>query len=313
MNILPKWLQGLIRQDIVKQEDQPEDKLGELAAIEKMLKQEPAKLTNERANLRQANTDNAGERCRWCRYFEGPKDCVIIEGPVDRSQVCDWIQSPNVADVPRYEINEAEWKAFMRGVVAEQPNELKVLDSEMTPAGPLLMLEDSAETPHRFSASREFYLNQTNLNSHWTQAEVDRLVEAGQQNIEKQIARFPLQIIKQEAEQRIAIGIVMEPETTDAHGDVISAVEIEKSMYHFMENWQQVDFMHDEEVIEGAKIVMSYIAPVDFELGEQQVKKGSWVLGVRFPEIVWNLIKQGLITGFSPGGLGFKIPIAVAA
>lgn len=122
----------------------------------------------------------------------------------------------------------------------------------------------------------------------------------------------PLRILKDGAdpEQRLVYGEVLIPDIADAQEDVISAEEIEKTAHRFLAEYQQLGFMHRGVLEKGAAtIVESYVAPVDFEINGHSVKKGSWVLVTKIlDDNLWNLIKTGVLTGYSMGGLGMRVP-----
>lgn len=122
----------------------------------------------------------------------------------------------------------------------------------------------------------------------------------------------PLRILKDDAqaEQRLVYGEVLIPDIEDSQGDVISAEEIEKTAHRFLAEYQQLGFMHQGTLEKGAaRIVESYVAPVDFELNGHVVKKGSWVLVTKIlDDHLWSLIKAGVLTGYSMGGLGQRVP-----
>lgn len=138
------------------------------------------KLTNERANLRTALENNKGERCEYCQYFQSPDQCKIVVGPVSRDQLCDWIQSRGVDDVPRYTVEDKDWLDFGKGMMELQPYQHIVKDIAITPVGPLVMIEDTMKPkPHRFSLTKDFHIEHTSLEHHWTQEEVDRIIQRG--------------------------------------------------------------------------------------------------------------------------------------
>lgn len=56
-------------------------------------------------------------------------------------------------------------------------------------------------------------------------------------------------------------------------------------------------------------IVENYIAPVDMQIGDQQVKKGTWLMGVVWSPEYFVKIKNNEITGYSMGGTGVRIPV----
>lgn len=137
------------------------------------------KLTNQRAQLRPASPDFPGEACGFCKFFGEPTSCAIVQGPVAADLVCDWIQSRDVDDAIKYEIADEDWLAFVAGMVEQQPYQHIVQDGALTPEGPLVMIEDTAEPKHRFSLSKTFHVDHTTLEHHWSQDTVDKLVAVG--------------------------------------------------------------------------------------------------------------------------------------
>lgn len=120
-----------------------------------------------------------------------------------------------------------------------------------------------------------------------------------------------IKITKSDDEKRLVYGIVVEPMTQvtkdgDAHGDRMTAEEIEKSAHGFMIKSQNMKLGHVGKSV-NSEVVESYIAPVDFEMNGEEIKKGSWVLVTKVhDDVIWNAIKKGVITGYSPGGFGVR-------
>lgn len=112
-------------------------------------------------------------------------------------------------------------------------------------------------------------------------------------------------IIKADAEHHFITGIVYEPNTEDAHGNFMTEEEITKAAYWYAKNGNQVDLQHDFEALESADVVESWVAKADFSIGDETVKKGTWLMTVEVAdEDVWNAVQKGEITGFSMGGVG---------
>lgn len=121
-------------------------------------------------------------------------------------------------------------------------------------------------------------------------------------------------IAKAVGSRHIAFGVVLEPrgpDNPDTQGDFYSAEDIELAAYDFLLSvasgnaWG--DLMHDE-VSKVGWPVESYIAPVDFELGDQHVLAGAWVMGMYFPdEDIWDRIVKGELAAFSVGGRGTRL------
>lgn len=134
--------------------------------------------------------------------------------------------------------------------------------------------------------------------------ENDRWIEKSFVNLILKHEKSPTVIIKSESEdKRIVYGIVMEPETVDAHGDIVGMDEIEKAAHNYMMKSQTIGIQHSQ-VAKSIFPIESYIAPSDMD----GIKKGSWVMAVKVnDEKIWKSIKDGEITGFSIGGYGLRI------
>ncbi len=151
------------------------------------------KLNNERVNLRTASsvTGSDGieqhrerfENCGECVFFQKPAICRIVEGPVANDQICNWIQGrtgdEDDEDKRKYDVDD--FRAFAWGMMKRQPYQHKVIDVEFTPVGWLILIEDTADPPHRFSLSREFHIEHTSLEHHWTQEEADSITRTGRE------------------------------------------------------------------------------------------------------------------------------------
>lgn len=115
-----------------------------------------------------------------------------------------------------------------------------------------------------------------------------------------------LPIEKADEELRLVTGIVLEPEVEDGQGDIYDEGEIRKAAHQFMADYlgQGNGIMHKTYGSMELKIVESYIAPVDFKMEGEEVKKGTWIMStiVKDNEL-WAAIKKGEITGYSIRGL----------
>lgn len=102
-------------------------------------------------------------------------------------------------------------------------------------------------------------------------------------------------------ELKQATFLVLSPNEVDLHGDIYDEDEVRKACHNFQTHCRKANLFHAAET-DLASIVESYIAPSDFYLGEQFIKKGSWlqVWQVEDNEI-WDLIKSGEINGVSVG------------
>jgi len=121
-------------------------------------------------------------------------------------------------------------------------------------------------------------------------------------------------IAKADEARQIAYGVVLEPrgaDDPDSQGDWYAAEDVEAAAHGFMAEvakgtgWG--DLMHDGDTQAGYP-VESFIAPVEFQLGDQIVKAGSWVMGMHYPDQgLWDRIVKGELAAFSVGGQGTRI------
>ena len=121
-------------------------------------------------------------------------------------------------------------------------------------------------------------------------------------HVDKRVLDKRIPLLKTE-EERYVLGIVLEPEFVDSQNDIYSANEIRNAAHRFLESFQNVGLMHEGYVNNQVKIIESYLAPVDFDLAGQKIKKGTWLLALHIlDDKLWDLIKSGELTGLSMGG-----------
>lgn len=112
-------------------------------------------------------------------------------------------------------------------------------------------------------------------------------------------------IAKANDEKQLITGIVLMPDTVDAHGDIMSAEVIEEAAHNFLAEYNSkttMGLMH-KDMNPPIDLVESYIAPLDIVLGSTIVKTGSWVITARVNDkTIWQKVKDGKLTGFSIGG-----------
>ena len=113
-----------------------------------------------------------------------------------------------------------------------------------------------------------------------------------------------IKLIKTENPQKLLYGVVYEPDVEDAHGHLAEQEEIEKACHKFMADYRNMDKHHNLQGGAGVP-VESYIAPLDMEIGEQTIKKGSWVLVSKASDEVWEQYIQGEINGYSLFGKAY--------
>lgn len=136
-----------------------------------------------------------------------------------------------------------------------------------------------------------------------------RAVAAAPEAGETVTARKITKVFKTD-EERYVLGVVLAPETADSQGDIYSHHEVRKAAHTYMELARDLGKQHKEIMTtEQLRILESYVAPVDFSIGEEKVTSGTWLMGIRVvDDDLWDGIKKGDFTGFSIGGAAYRKP-----
>jgi hypothetical protein len=120
---------------------------------------------------------------------------------------------------------------------------------------------------------------------------------------------FKKMIVKKddsEDPERIVFGIVAEPDEKDTEGDWESEEDIREALYYFMEHDGIFKMNHAGGAVD-AKLLEAFIAPVDYTIEGEIVKKGSWVQALRVDTDTFEKIEEGELTGFSMAGTAIRI------
>lgn len=119
-----------------------------------------------------------------------------------------------------------------------------------------------------------------------------------------------LELKKFSDEKKIAYGLVYEPNVVDAHGDMMTSIEIEKLAYKFLklpDLSKVIDIQHNQQAI-NAYPVESFIA----RKGDSDFKEGSWIVAIKIEDdAVWDLAKRGILNGFSYEVKAYTTPTVV--
>lgn len=125
---------------------------------------------------------------------------------------------------------------------------------------------------------------------------------------EEATSKSIVEIVKANDEEQTVTGVVLQPETTDAQGDIYSAEVIKAAAYNFLSSYNEATKLgrqHKDFKNWAARfaLVESYVAPIEFALNSRIIKAGSWIMTVKvLDQKVWKMVKEGKITGFSIGG-----------
>jgi hypothetical protein len=103
-------------------------------------------------------------------------------------------------------------------------------------------------------------------------------------------------------EHGVVYGVVYPVDEVDTDGDSATADEVMKACWRFMEDYQNLNFMHKNGLTQReVSIVECAIAPAD--IPDMGFKKGDWYMAVRVrDQELKKMIESGEITGFSMEG-----------
>lgn len=94
----------------------------------------------------------------------------------------------------------------------------------------------------------------------------------------------------------------------DGYRDFASELAVEDACWTYTTKSRSVGLWHEDDTAGAGEVVESYIyRGPDWTVkaadgSEQVIKAGDWLLGIRWSEQSWPLVKQGLIGGVSMQG-----------
>jgi hypothetical protein len=145
------------------------------------------------------------------------------------------------------------------------------------------------------------------------------LLSATEHEVDKG-AQWSGRVVKADAVNRVAVMVAyscnkMPHRGADGFKDVVSPETLEKACWRFMENGAAVNLHHEGGYQGDAHIVENsiYRNPVPWVIKatdgtKQVVRKGDWVVAVRFGPEEWDMFEKGLIGGASPEGDCRRVP-----
>lgn len=123
-------------------------------------------------------------------------------------------------------------------------------------------------------------------------------------------------VVKQSEEMRYTLGVAYPANQTDAHKDKISPEDLEKAAHSFIRRMYTMKdgrlppnagLMHQAGTDLAGEVVESYIyRGPDWDVGDQKVRAGDWLLGVIWSEDAWTNIRKGKFKGYSIQGWAIR-------
>jgi hypothetical protein len=117
-------------------------------------------------------------------------------------------------------------------------------------------------------------------------------------------------LLKAEPERRVSWGIVYQAgiapgKGADGYNDLAKAQTLEDACHRFMEAHQDVGLWHADGTSGSGRVIECSIhrgPPYVVKASDNSdvtVGTGDWLLAVRWDPRAWQLIKSGLVTGYS--------------
>jgi DNA adenine methylase len=121
-------------------------------------------------------------------------------------------------------------------------------------------------------------------------------------NVNKQ---YYIPITKSDEEEQTVTGIVLQPESVDAQGDIIGTDVISKAAHNFLASYNRrtkLGLMHNDFKPQF-ELYESSIVTEDTVINKNVVKSGSWLVMIHvLDKNIWEQVKTRKLNGFSIGG-----------
>jgi len=115
-------------------------------------------------------------------------------------------------------------------------------------------------------------------------------------------------VIKSTGERRFTLGVAYPVAELDAHKDYMTKERLEEAAWLYMAKCQDIGLYHKDGTSGSGQVVESYIyRGPDWEVGDQIIKSGDWLLGVLWSEEAWEVVKSGKVKGYSFQGLAKRV------
>ena len=121
-------------------------------------------------------------------------------------------------------------------------------------------------------------------------------------------------VVKAEDERRFTLTVAYPADKADVaqaqdgHRDFASKGAVEQAAWNYMLKSRVISLWHEDGTDGAGDVVESYVyrgpdwAIKAADGSEVMVKSGDWLLGIRWNEDTWPMVKEGRIRGVSPEG-----------
>ena len=121
--------------------------------------------------------------------------------------------------------------------------------------------------------------------------------------------RKTVDLTDHDEERQIATGALLVPNRIDSQGDYFEPATIERIAHDYMRRLQSPDgdatlkLMHAVDAADKLSLVENRVLDESETVGETEHDAGTWIVSVKAEDAdVWQLLKSGVLGGFSIGG-----------
>ena len=136
----------------------------------------------------------------------------------------------------------------------------------------------------------------------------------------QELKSLQVPILKADSEKQIVYGVVLDPYVIDGQQDWTSPKAIEDTAHEWLATSRIIGFDHKEKAdaypVESS--IIPYPSNEDYQnaiqnkphkayrmpFGDDVVHSGSWVLGTKVADSIWDKVKSGELNAYSIGGYG---------
>ena len=123
-----------------------------------------------------------------------------------------------------------------------------------------------------------------------------------------------ISLIKSQEEQRYTLGVAYAAnmpdvgKAADGYRDFAGPEALEKAAWSYMQKGGNVGLHHQSGTDGQGTVVESYIyrgpdwSVSAIDGSTQVIKEGDWLVGILWNDEAWDLVKSGVVTGYSPQG-----------
>lgn len=137
--------------------------------------------------------------------------------------------------------------------------------------------------------------------------------------VEKALTEIPgmtaiSEVVKADEARKYTLSVAYPAMKKDGHGEFARGDQLEQAAWDWMAKSRTIGLYHADGLVGHGTVVESYIWRADpWDCGDQVIKNGDWLLGVRWGDKAWQLIQTDQVDGLSIQGRARRTRASLAA